>query len=148
MFSDDDGKEEGAVSLDRYLDEIDKIPLLTREQERELMKRFRKGDEKALHQLVRANLRYVVSLAKEYVNQGLSLADLVNEGNVGLIKAAHRFDETRGYKFISYAVWYIRQAMLQALAKRSRMIRFPLERAKVSRRIGKTDQEGGKKKKK
>lgn len=137
----------GERSLDLYLKEINNTPLLTREQEKELAKRIRKGDERALHELVKANLRFVVSIAKQYVNQGLSLADLVNEGNLGLIKAAYRFDEKRGYKFISYAVWWIRQAMLQALAEQSRIVRLPLNRAGTLYRIGKAarqlDQELG-----
>ena len=137
----------GERSLDLYLKEINNTPLLTREQERYLAKKIRKGDEKALHDLVKANLRFVVSIAKQYVNQGLSLADLVNEGNLGLIKAAYRFDEKRGYKFISYAVWWIRQAMLQALAEQSRIVRLPLNRAGTLYRIGKAarqlDQELG-----
>lgn len=137
----------GERSLDLYLKEINNTPLLTREQERDLAKRIRKGDEEALHALVKANLRFVVSIAKQYVNQGLSLADLVNEGNLGLIKAAYRFDEKRGYKFISYAVWWIRQAMLQALAEQSRIVRLPLNRAGTLYRIGKAarqlDQELG-----
>jgi DNA-directed RNA polymerase sigma subunit (sigma70/sigma32) len=115
----------GERSLDLYLKEINNTPLLTREQEKELAKKIRKEDQRALHDLVKANLRFVVSIAKQYVNQGLSLADLVNEGNLGLIKAAYRFDEKRGYKFISYAVWWIRQAMLQALAEQSRIVRLP-----------------------
>ena len=137
----------GERSLDLYLREINNTPLLTREQERELAKRIHKGEEEALHQLVKANLRFVVSIAKQYVNQGLSLADLINEGNLGLIKAAHRFDEKRGFKFISYAVWWIRQAMLQALAEQSRIVRLPLNRAGTLYRIGKAarqlDQELG-----
>ncbi len=137
----------GERSLDLYLKEINNTALLTREQERELAKRIRRGDEGALHDLVKANLRFVVSIAKQYVNQGLSLADLVNEGNLGLIKAAYRFDEKRGYKFISYAVWWIRQAMLQALAEQSRIVRLPLNRAGTLYRIGKAarqlDQELG-----
>jgi RNA polymerase primary sigma factor len=127
----------GERSLDLYLKEINNTALLTREQERDLAKRIRAGEETALHALVKANLRFVVSIAKQYVNQGLSLADLVNEGNLGLIKAAHRFDEKRGYKFISYAVWWIRQAMLQALAEQSRIVRLPLNRAGTLYRIGK-----------
>jgi len=137
----------GERSLDLYLKEINNTALLTREQEKELAKRIRRGDEGALHDLVKANLRFVVSIAKQYVNQGLSLADLVNEGNLGLIKAAYRFDEKRGYKFISYAVWWIRQAMLQALAEQSRIVRLPLNRAGTLYRIGKVarqlDQELG-----
>jgi len=137
----------GERSLDLYLKEINNTPLLTREQERELAKRIRQNDEGAMHDLVKANLRFVVSIAKQYVNQGLSLSDLVNEGNLGLIKAAYRFDEKRGYKFISYAVWWIRQAMLQALAEQSRIVRLPLNRAGTLYRIGKVarqlDQELG-----
>ncbi len=134
-------------SLDVYLHEINKTPLLTREQERELAQRIKQGDQTALDQLVQANLRFVVSIAKQYANQGLSLEDLINEGNLGLIKAAHRFDEERGFKFISYAVWWIRQAMLQSLAEHSRIVRLPLNRAGTLYRIGKTaralDQELG-----
>ncbi len=132
-----DNEHLGERSLDLYLKEINNTALLTREQERDLAKRIRAGEEEALHELVKANLRFVVSIAKQYVNQGLSLADLVNEGNLGLIKAAHRFDEKRGYKFISYAVWWIRQAMLQALAEQSRIVRLPLNRAGTLYRIGK-----------
>jgi RNA polymerase primary sigma factor len=153
MFSDDSGQKEKPVfdakevSLEDYLDEINNIPILTREQERDLAKKIRKGDEQALRELIKANLRYVVSIAKQYVNQGLSLADLVNKGNLGMIKAAYRFDEKRGYKFISYAVWYIRQAMLQALANQSRIVRLPLNRFSNVYQIGKAaraaDQESG-----
>lgn len=124
-------------SLDRYLQEINATPLLTREQEVAVAKRVRRGDARALDHLVRANLRFVVSIAKQYSNQGLSLEDLINEGNVGLIKAAQRFDHTRGFKFISYAVWWVRQAMLQALAEQSRIVRLPLNRAGALYRIGK-----------
>ena len=139
----------GERSLDLYLREINNTPLLTREEEKQLAQKIHKGDENALHSLVKANLRFVVSIAKQYVNQGLSLADLINEGNLGLIKAAHRFDEKRGFKFISYAVWWIRQAMLQALAEQSRIVRLPLNRAGTLYRIGKVarqlDQELGRK---
>jgi RNA polymerase primary sigma factor len=131
----------GIRSLDIYLHEINRTPLLTRDQERDLAKRIKTGDKEALDQLVRANLRFVVSIAKQYANQGLSLEDLINEGNVGLIKAAHRFDEERGFKFISYAVWWIRQAMLQSLAEQSRIVRLPLNRAGTLYRIGKASRQ-------
>ncbi len=136
-------KEAGAGirSLDLYLHEINRTPLLTREQERDLAKRIKAGDKQALDRLVRANLRFVVSIAKQYANQGLSLEDLINEGNLGLIKAAHRFDEERGFKFISYAVWWIRQAMLQSLAEHSRIVRLPLNRAGTLYRIGKVSRQ-------
>ncbi len=136
-------KEAGASirSLDLYLQEINRTALLTREQERDLAKRIKAGDKLALDQLVRANLRFVVSIAKQYANQGLSLEDLINEGNLGLIKAAHRFDEERGFKFISYAVWWIRQAMLQSLAEHSRIVRLPLNRAGTLYRIGKVSRQ-------
>lgn len=127
----------GNRSLDVYLHEINKTPLLKREEEQALARKIHTGSQKALDQLVQANLRFVVSIAKQYANQGLSLEDLINEGNLGLIKAAHRFDEKRGFKFISYAVWWIRQAMLQALAEHSRIVRLPLNRAGTLYRIGK-----------
>lgn len=139
----------GNRSLDLYLHEINKTPLLSREEEQAIARRIRAGEKGALDQLVKANLRFVVSIAKQYANQGLSLEDLINDGNLGLIKAAHRFDEKRGYKFISYAVWWIRQAMLQSLAEHSRIVRLPLNRAGTLYRIGKAsrqlDQELGRK---
>jgi len=115
-------------SLDKYLHEIGKVELITAEEEVELARRIRAGDDKALEKLIKANLRFVVSVSKQYQNQGLSLPDLIDEGNVGLIKAAQRFDETRGFKFISYAVWWIRQSILQALAEQSRIVRLPLNK--------------------
>jgi RNA polymerase primary sigma factor len=124
-------------SLDKYLQEISKVELLTPEQEIELAIRIKKGDQSALETLTKANLRFVVSVAKQYQNQGLSLGDLINEGNLGLMKAARRFDETRGFKFISYAVWWIRQSILQALAEQSRIVRLPLNRIGALSRIGK-----------
>ena len=124
--------------LDQYLQEIGQIQLLTPDEEVELARRIKQGDQEALHRLTRANLRFVVSVAKKYQGQGLSLADLINEGNYGLIKAAQRFDETRGFKFISYAVWWIRQAILQALAEQSRVVRLPLNRIGTISKIRKT----------
>ena len=124
--------------LDQYLQEIGQIPLLTPDQEVDLARRIKQADQDALHRLTRANLRFVVSVAKKYQGQGLSLADLINEGNYGLIKAAQRFDETRGFKFISYAVWWIRQAILQALAEQSRVVRLPLNRIGTISKIRKT----------
>jgi RNA polymerase primary sigma factor len=132
-------------SLDKYLQEIGREQLLTVEEEVELSQRIRKGDRQALDILVKSNLRFVVSVAKQYQNQGLSLPDLINEGNVGLIKAAEKFDETRGFKFISYAVWWIRQTILQALAEQSRIVRLPLNQVsavnKISKAITKFEQE-------
>ena len=125
-------------SLDKYLQEIGKVDLLTADQEVDLAKRIRAGDALALEKLTKANLRFVVSVAKQYQNQGLSLGDLINEGNLGLIKAAQRFDETRGFKFISYAVWWIRQSILQALAEQSRIVRLPLNRVGSLNKISKT----------
>ncbi|NCQ18550.1 MAG: RNA polymerase subunit sigma [Ignavibacteria bacterium CG_4_8_14_3_um_filter_37_9] len=124
-------------SLDKYLQEIGKVSLLKPEEEIELAIRIKKGEQLALEQLTKANLRFVVSVAKQYQNQGLSLGDLINEGNLGLIKAAKRFDETRGFKFISYAVWWIRQSILQALAEQSRIVRLPLNRVGALNKIGK-----------
>jgi RNA polymerase primary sigma factor len=124
-------------SLDQYLRDISKYPLISREDEADLARRIRIGDADALDKLVRSNLRFVVSVAKKYQNQGVSLSDLINEGNLGLIRAGHKFDETKGIKFISYAVWWIRQAILQALAEQSRIVRVPLNRAGTLHRIGK-----------
>jgi RNA polymerase primary sigma factor len=124
-------------SLDQYLREISQYPLITRDDEVALAQGIRRGEAEALDKLVRSNLRFVVSVAKKYQNQGVSLSDLVNEGNLGLIRAAHKFDETKGIKFISYAVWWIRQAILQALAEQSRIVRVPLNRAGTLHRIGK-----------
>jgi RNA polymerase primary sigma factor len=124
-------------SLDQYLREISQYPLITREEEVVLAQAIKSGNEESLDKLVRSNLRFVVSVAKKYQNQGVSLSDLINEGNLGLIRAAHKFDETKGIKFISYAVWWIRQAILQALAEQSRIVRVPLNRAGTLHRIGK-----------
>ncbi len=125
------------LSLDKYLQEIGKVPLLTFENEIDLAVKIRQGSHEALETLTKANLRFVVSVAKQYQNQGLSLGDMINEGNLGLIKAAKRFDETRGFKFISYAVWWIRQSILQALAEQSRIVRLPLNRVGALNKIGK-----------
>jgi len=123
-------------SLDKYLNEISKVEMITPQEEVELAKRIKEGDQLALERLVNANLRFVVSVAKQYQNQGLTLGDLINEGNLGLIKAAQRFDETRGFKFISYAVWWIRQSILQALADQSRLVRLPLNKVGSLSKIG------------
>ena len=134
-----------SASLDKYLQEIGREELVTPEEEVELAQRIRKGDQEALEKLTRANLRFVVSVAKQYQNQGLSLPDLINEGNLGLIKAAEKFDETRGFKFISYAVWWIRQSILQALAEQSRIVRLPLNQVgslnKINKALGRFEQE-------
>ena len=126
-----------SASLDKYLQEIGKEELISVEEEVELAQRIRKGDQEALEKLTKANLRFVVSVAKQYQNQGLSLPDLINEGNLGLIKAAEKFDETRGFKFISYAVWWIRQSILQALAEQSRIVRLPLNQVGSLNKINK-----------
>ncbi len=132
-------------SLEKYLQEIGKVDLLTAEEEVALAKKIKEGDKAALERLTKANLRFVVSVAKQYQNQGLSLSDLINEGNLGLIKAAQRFDETRGFKFISYAVWWIRQSILQALAEQSRIVRLPLNKVgslnKINRAFAELEQE-------
>ena len=134
-----------SASLDKYLQEIGHEELLTTDQEVELAQRIRKGDKRALEKLTKANLRFVVSVAKQYQNQGLSLPDLINEGNVGLIKAAEKFDETRGFKFISCAVWWIRQSILQAIAEQSRLVRLPLNQVgsvnKIARELSRFEQE-------
>src|SRR6201997_1705597 len=133
------------ASLDKYLQEIGRVDLITAEEEVELARKIKQGDETALDRLVKANLRFVVSVSKQYQNQGLSLPDLINEGNLGLIKAAQRFDETRGFKFISYAVWWIRQSILQALAEQSRIVRLPLNKIgsinKINKAYAKLEQE-------
>ena len=134
-----------SASLEKYLQEIGKEEMLTAEEEVELAQRIRNGDQKALERLTRANLRFVVSVAKQYQNQGITLSDLINEGNLGLLKAAERFDETRGFKFISYAVWWIRQSILQAISEQSRIVRLPLNQVgsvnKINREINKFEQE-------
>jgi len=127
-----------SLSLDKYLHEIGKVDLVTSNEEVELAKKIKGGDKEALEKLIKANLRFVVSVAKQYQNQGLSLPDLINEGNLGLIKAAQRYDETRGFKFISYGVWWIRQAILQALAEQARIVRLPLNKIGSITRINKT----------
>jgi len=124
-------------SLEKYLQEIGKVEMISPEEEARLAALIRKGDQQALDKLTKANLRFVVSVAKQYQNQGLTLSDLINEGNLGLIKAAHKFDETRGFKFISYAVWWIRQSILQALAEQSRIVRLPLNKVGLTGRISK-----------
>ena len=133
-----------SASLEKYLQEIGKEEMISAEEEAELAQRIRKGDQKALERLTRANLRFVVSVAKQYQNQGMSLPDLINEGNLGLLKAAERFDETRGFKFISYAVWWIRQSILQAISEQSRVVRLPLNQVgsynKINREISKFEQ--------
>src|ERR1700751_2529314 len=125
------------ASLDKYLQEIGRVDLITAEEECELARKIRAGEHWALERLTKANLRFVVSVSKQYQNQGLSLPDLINEGNLGLIKAAQRFDETRGFKFISYAVWWIRQSILQALAEQSRIVRLPLNKVGLTNKINK-----------
>ena len=133
-----------SASLEKYLQEIGKEEMISAEEEAELAQQIRKGDQKALERLTRANLRFVVSVAKQYQNQGMSLPDLINEGNLGLLKAAERFDETRGFKFISYAVWWIRQSILQAISEQSRIVRLPLNQVgsynKINREISKFEQ--------
>lgn len=138
-----------SASLDKYLQEIGKYELITVEEEVELAQRIRKGDKRAIEELTRANLRFVVSVAKQYQNQGLSLPDLINEGNLGLIKAAEKFDETRGFKFISYAVWWIRQSIMQAINEQSRIVRLPLNQvsslSKYKKAVSKFEQENERK---
>ncbi len=138
-----------SASLDKYLQEIGKYELITVEEEVELAQRIKKGDKKAIEELTRANLRFVVSVAKQYQNQGLSLPDLINEGNLGLIKAAEKFDETRGFKFISYAVWWIRQSIMQAINEQSRIVRLPLNQvsslSKYKKAVSKFEQENERK---
>ena len=133
-----------SASLEKYLQEIGKEEMISAEEEAELAQRIRKGDQEALERLTKANLRFVVSVAKQYQNQGMSLPDLINEGNLGLLKAAERFDETRGFKFISYAVWWIRQSILQAISEQSRIVRLPLNQVgsynKINREISKFEQ--------
>src|SRR5574343_1318072 len=124
-------------SLDKYLNEISKVPMIDAQEEVELARRIREGDQVALERLVNANLRFVVSVSKQYQNQGLTLGDLINEGNLGLIKAAKRFDETRGFKFISYAVWWIRQSILQAISEQSRIVRMPLNQVGFQSKLSK-----------
>jgi RNA polymerase primary sigma factor len=128
-------------SLEKYLQEIGKVEMINAEEEVQLALRIKQGDQRALERLTKANLRFVVSVAKQYQNQGLSLPDLINEGNLGLIKAAQRFDETRGFKFISYAVWWIRQSILQSLAEQSRIVRLPLNKVGLANRINKAYQQ-------
>jgi RNA polymerase primary sigma factor len=130
-----------SASLEKYLQEIGKVDLITAEEEVVLAKKIKMGDQRALEKLTKANLRFVVSVAKQYQNQGLSLPDLINEGNLGLIKAAQRFDETKGFKFISYAVWWIRQSILQALAEQSRIVRLPLNKVGSLTKINKAFQQ-------
>src|SRR5471030_2657336 len=125
-------------SLEKYLQEIGKVDLITPEEEVQLAIKIKQGDKEALERLTKANLRFVVSVAKQYQNQGLTLSDLINEGNLGLIKAAQRFDETKGFKFISYAVWWIRQSIMQALAEQSRIVRLPLNKVGSLNKISKT----------
>src|ERR687886_2845617 len=128
-------------AVEKYLQEISKIPMITPEEETILAQKIKMGDQRALERLTTANLRFVVSVAKQYQHQGLSLSDLINEGNLGLIKAAQRFDETKGFKFISYAVWWIRQSILQALAEQGRLVRLPLNKVGLTNRISKAYQQ-------